>query len=182
MGEKASEMMGRGWRRAALAAMLAAAIPALAAAGEHRIGFGYHYWKTVDDLDDLNDIEDEGYATVVSYQYLPGGLLRFEADVEYYPDGFGGTTESAYAPQIYVLVGRLVYAGVGVGVTQSDGFASGDEWSDPWYAARAGLDILLLPRLHLDINANYRVDAFEELEEVDTDALTIGAALRLRLL
>lgn len=171
-----------GWRRAALTAILAVAIPAAAAAGEHRIGFGYHYWKTVDDLDDFADIEDDGYATVLSYQYLPGGLLRFEVDVEYFSDGFGGSTDDAYSPQVYVLFGRFLYAGVGIGITHGDGFASGDDWSDPWYAARAGLDILLLPRLHLDINANYRANAFEDLEDADTDALTFGASVRLRIL
>lgn len=173
-------MMTRPWQQALGALILALAIPGLAAA-EHRIGFGYHYWKTVDDLDDFSDIEDDGYATVISYQYLPGGLIRFEFDLEYFPDGFAGSSEKAYSPQAYVMVGRFFYAGVGVGVTQSDGFADGDEWSDPWYAARAGIDMLLLPKLHLDINANYRADAFKELEEADTDALTFGASLRLTL-
>jgi hypothetical protein len=169
---------GRGW---ILAAAVALALPAAAAAGEHRVGFGYHYWKTIDDLEDVTDVEDDGYATVVSYQYLPGGFLRFEAAVEYFPDGFGGATDTAYSPQVHLLVGRFVYGGVGVGMTKSDEFASGDDWSDPWYAARAGLDILLLPRLHLDLHANYRVEVFEELENVDTDALTLGASARLTL-
>lgn len=165
-----------------MAALVAAALPAAAAAGEHRIGFGYHYWKTVDDLDDFADIEDDGYASVLSYQYLPGGLIRFEAAVEYFDEGYGGSPEEAFSPQVYVLVGRFVYAGVGVGMTRSDAFGSGDDWSDPWYAARAGLDILLLPRLHLDINANYRANAFEDLEDADTDSLTFGASVRLRIL
>jgi len=173
--------MNRGWRLTIAALALSLAIPALAAAGEHRIGFGYYYWETVDSLDDFPDLEDDGYAPVVSYQYLPGGFLRFELDVEYYADGYAGSTEKAYAPQAYVLFGRFVYGGVGVGVTKSDGFADGDEWSDPWYAARVGLDLLLLPKVHLDINANYRADAFKALEEADTDALTFGASLRVSL-
>lgn len=173
--------MSRFLRTASLALLTVSltAVPALA--GEHRIGFGYHYFETLDDIeiDDLGAIEDSGNSIVVSYQYLPGGLLRFEADIEYWEDGFGGVTgEEAYAPQIYLLAGRGFYGGVGVGMTQSDGFFSGDDWSDPWYAARVGVDLLLLPKIHLDINANYRFDAWSELEEVETEILTLGAIVR----
>ncbi|KAB2961338.1 MAG: porin family protein [Thermoanaerobaculia bacterium] len=173
--------MSRFLRTASLALLTVSltAVPALA--GEHRIGFGYHYFETLDDIeiDDLGAIEDSGNSIVVSYQYLPGGLLRFEADIEYWEDGFGGVTgEEAYAPQIYLLAGRGFYGGVGVGMTQSDGFFSGDDWSDPWYAARVGVDLLLLPRIHLDINANYRADAFNDLDQAESDAITLGASVR----
>jgi hypothetical protein len=167
--------------RLAVSLALAALVPAAATAGEHRLGFGYHYWQTLDDieLDELSEIDDEGSSIVASYQYLPGGLIRLEADLEYFEEGFGGALDEAYAPQLFVLFGRNFYGGVGVGVTKSDGFADGDEWSDPWYAGRVGLELLLLPRVHLDINANYRADAFKELEEAETDALTLGASLRV---
>ena len=109
----------------------------------------------------------------------PGGLFRFEVALEYWEDGYGGLVgEEAFAPQVYALIGRGFYAGVGVGMTHSDGFASGDEWSDPWYAARVGVDLLLLPKLHLDINANYRADAFNDLDQAESDAITLGASLR----
>jgi hypothetical protein len=164
--------------RAAAVLALAVSMPAAAAAAEQRIGFGYHYWQTVDEIDvaHLDQVDDAGYSIVFSYQYLVG-LIRFEGDLEYFDDGFGGSTESAYAPQAYVLVGRFFYAGVGVGVTHSTGFADGD-WSDPWFAGRVGLDVLLLPHIHLDVNANYRANAFSELAE-DTGAFTLGASLRL---
>jgi hypothetical protein len=157
---------------------LAAFAPDSARAGEHRIGFGYHYFETLDDIDSFGDIDDSGNSLVFSYQYLPGGLLRFEGDVEYYPDGYGGALEEAWAPQAYVLLGRFFYGGVGVGITHSDGFPGGDEWSDPWYAAKVGIDLLLLPKLHLDINANYRAGAFDELDEAESDAITLGASAR----
>ncbi len=165
--------------------LIAAALVALAAmtanpaqAGEHRLGFGFHYWKTVDELADqgFGDIEDDGLSQVFSYQYLPGGFLRFEFDVEYFDKGFGGSTTRAYSPQFYVLVGRGIYAGVGVGATYSSGLA--DDWSDPYYAARAGVDLLMLPKFHLDINANYRFNAWDQLDEVDTETLTLGAIAR----
>jgi hypothetical protein len=170
-------------RLALATALLAALTPALAAAGEHRIGFGYHYWETLDeiDLDELDEIDESGSSAVFSYQYLMTPYFRFEVDVEYFEDGFGGSLDEAYAPQVYLLFGRFIYAGVGAGVTNSDGFPSGDEWSDPWYQGRIGLELLALPRLHLDVNANYRANTFEALEEYDTDSFTLGASLRLSL-
>jgi opacity protein-like surface antigen len=171
--------MTRTARFATLCAV-AALWPAAASAGEHRLGFGYHYWETLDDVDlgALDEIDDEGSSIVVSYQYLPGGLLRFELDLEYFADGFGGATEEAYSPQGYVLAGRGVYGGVGIGITRSDALPGGDDWSDPWYAARVGFDFLLLPRLHLDVNANYRADAFEDLDRAESDTVTLGASVR----
>jgi hypothetical protein len=159
-----------------LAAFALAAVPARA--GEHRIGIGYHYFETVDRIHSPSGVDDKGHSVVFSYQYLPGGLLRFEGDLERYADGYSGSTTTAWAPQAYVLLGRGVYGGVGVGITKSD-FANGDTWSSPWYAAKVGLDLLLLPKIHLDINANYRNNAFNELGHASTDAVTLGASLRL---
>jgi hypothetical protein len=161
--------------------VLAGLLTAPAFAGEHRIGIGYHYFTTVDQLhvDNLGAIDDNGNSVVFSYQYLPGGLLRFEGDLEYYSGGYGGSTDKAYAPQVYVLLGRGFYGGVGIGATRSDGFPNGDKWSDPWYAARVGLDLLLLPKIHLDLNANYRANAFSELDNAKSDAVTLGASVRV---
>ena len=163
---------------ASIALALCASFASPAAAGQHRLGFGFHWWKTVDDLKDqgFNDIESDGVSQIFSYQYLPGGLIKFEADVEYFKDGFGGATSSAWSPQVFVLVGGFVYGGVGVGVTNSSSIDG--NWSDPYYAARAGLDLLLLPKIHLDLNANYRFDAWKELDDVDTETLTLGAIAR----
>ena len=148
-----------------------------AAAAEHRIGGGVHYWKTVDDLaDDDFDVDEDGLATVLSYQYVPGGLLRLEVDVEYFEKGFGGSTDAAYSPQVYLVLGSGWYAALGGGVIYSSDFE--DDVSDPFYAARLGLDMELLPRLHLDLNANYRFDAWSELENADTDTVTLGAVVR----
>ncbi len=157
---------------------LVAGSAAPAQAGEHRLGFGFHYWKTVDELQDegFDDIDDSGLSEVFSYQYLPSPVLRWEIDVEYFDKGFGGATESAYSPQIFLLFGRGIYAGLGIGAIYSSGLA--DDWSDPFYAARAGFDLLLLPKIHLDINANYQFDAWKQLDDVDTDTLTLGAIAR----
>lgn len=158
-----------------LIAIVLVAVPA--AAAEHRFGLGGHYWRTIDSIEDDDfDIDEDGVTPYLTYQYLPGGLLRFEIDLEYFDEGFGGSAEEAYAPIVFALVGGGLYGGVGVGVVVSDGFE--DEISDPFYAARVGFDMELLPAIHLDINANYRANTFSELDEADTDSITLGAAVR----
>lgn len=154
-----------------------AAAPAEAA--ERRLGFGVHYWQTLDDIDDEGfdeEIDEDGVSFLGSYQIVPGGLFSFEFDVEYFDAGFGGSPDSVISPQAFLLIGHGLYAGVGVGVGYSDGFE--DDFSDPFYMARAGFNIELLPSLFLDINANYQANAFNELDEADTDAITLGALLR----
>jgi hypothetical protein len=151
---------------------------AVPAAADHRIGAGIHHWQTVDDLADegFEGIDDKGTSGIVSYQYMPEGIFSLELDLEYFADGFAGSTEKAFSPQAYLLVGHGLYAGAGVGVTQSDG-----ETSDMFYAAKVGFDISIIPRLSLDVNANYRFDDWSLIDEVKTDTVTLGALLRLRL-
>lgn len=159
-------------------------ISAAAEAGQHRIGLGVNYWKTIDDLEDegldnVDNIDDSGLSQVASYQYWPKGLLGIQVDIERFPDGFGGSTESSWSPQVYVTVGHGFYGGVGIGVTNSSGFE--DDWSDPFYAAKAGFNLGLLPRVSLDIYGNYRFDAWSELNEADTDTVFLGALIRIEL-
>ena len=68
---------------------------------------------------------------------------------------------------------------LGGGIIYSSGFE--DDYSDPFYAAKIGWDLTLIPRVHVDINANYRFDAWSELENADTDTITLGALLRFSL-
>ncbi len=152
-----------------------------AQAAEHRFGLGAQFWRTVDDLADqgLDDLKEDGFAWVLSYQYVPKGLLRFEIDVEYSGEGFGGASGSAITPLGFVLIGRGIYAGVGVGVTYADDFDS--SVSDPFYAARLGFQFNLLPGVLLDVHGNYRADAFNELDSASTDAITLGAIVRFSL-
>jgi len=168
-----------GWRAPLLLMMLAGlamTVPAFAA--DHRIGAGVHHWQTVDDLADegFEGIDDEGSSGILSYQYMPQGLFSLEVDLEYFADGFGGSTEEAISPQVFLLVGHGLYAGAGVGVTYSD-----EDTSDPFYAARVGFDISILPRLSIDIHGNYRFDDWDLIDEVETDTVTLGAIVRLRL-
>lgn len=148
-------------------------------AAEHRIGVGLHYWTALDDFVDDLDVDEDGLSGILSYQYRPGGLLSFELALEYFPDGFGGARDGTVSPQAFVLFGRGLYVGVGLGVSLSSDF--GGDVSDPFYAGRIGFNMPLLPRVVLDINANYRAAAFDELDQLDSDAITLGASVRLKI-
>ena len=173
-------------RLVSMVAVLASGLlcAAAASAGEHRLGFGFHYWKTMDEIRDdgvvgLGSIKEDGYSEIFSYQYVPSDFFKLEVDVEHFADGFGGSADTAYSPQVFLLVGRGIYAGVGAGLTYSSSFDG--SWSDPYWAARAGWEWPLLPRLSVDITAHYRFGAWSELENVDTDTLTFGAIARITL-
>jgi len=165
-----------------LALGLGASAPAQA--GDFRLGFGLHYWKTVKDIkaDGVSGgsrLDDHGVSQVFSVQYVPSAFFKWEVDAEYFNKGFGGSTKSAWAPQVYALFGRGIYAGVGVGATTSSGFKN--SFSDPFYAARGGFEIGILPRIDLDLDANYRFNAWSELKNAKTDVLTLAAVVRLTL-
>lgn len=149
------------------------------AAGAHRLGGGVHYWQTVDELDDAGfDIESDGLAYLVSYQYVASDYFKVEADLEIFPDGVGGIGETTYAPQGLLLLGAALYGGIGIGTFYVD-----NEFADePFYMLRLGVDLEFLPNLHLDINGNYHFTDFDSIktvdDDVDTDTITLGAILR----
>ena len=157
-----------------------AAAPRLAAA-DTSIGLGLHAWRTVDDLrsEGFANIRRSGVSYLVSYQYSPGALLKLELDGEYFAKGFGGSTHYAIAPQAFVLVGGFIYGGVGIGTIYSKDFAN--DFSSPFYVARAGLNLHLLPRFTVDVNANYHFHAWNELRGVNTGTVTLGAIARIHI-
>ena len=155
-------------------------VAGVANAAEHRLGFGMHYWKSVNDLasDDF-DLDEDGLIPVFSYQYRPGGFVFFEVDLEYFSDGFGGAVGSAYSPQAFIMVGKGLYGGVGVGVTVADDFQ--DNYSDPFFIGRVGWSMKVLPKISVDLNANYSSDSFSTLDQYDSDSITLGASARFSL-
>jgi hypothetical protein len=165
-----------------LAAITLTAATVVTPAGEHRIGGGAHYWRTIEDLDETDfEIDEDGLAYLASYQYVAGGFVKFEIDLEVFPDGIAGIDETTYAPQAFLLLGSGLYGGIGIGTFYVDSeFAD-----DPFYVLRAGIDLELLPHLRLDVHANYHFTDFESIEtvdeDIDTDTLTIGAMLRIVL-
>ena len=153
--------------------------PVASVAAEHSFGGGVRYWKTLDDLDGFDDISEDGYSLMGSYRFQPKGLLSFEFDLELYNEGFGGADDNAWAPQALVLFGHGLYIGAGAGVLLAD--VQGDDTSDTFYVLRGGFDFPILPHLRLDIFANYITDAYDNLGDVDSDAITLGANVRFTL-
>ena len=101
-------------------------------------------------------------------------------EVEQSPENFVFLEKHLYLPAAYAILGNGIYAGLGVGTYYYDG----DFYGDVWYALRAGFKVPLIANsLVLDVNANYRVENWDDMKDlkdkVDTDTLMIGAALRL---
>ncbi len=143
----------------------------------NQFGLGAHYWTTIKNVD-VNNVDKNGFSYLLTYQYHYD-WIGVEADVEWFQKGFGGASQDVYQPQVYLIVGKVIYAAAGIGGYYSDGkFAD-----NPFYAFRAGLDIPILPILHLDVNANYRFENWDDLstegKEISTDTVTLGAAVRL---
>lgn len=143
------------------------------------LGLGAKYFQTIDDLD--QPFEEKGLAPVLSWRAEMAALLSLQVEAVLYPDEYAGSPKDVLSPQAFLLVGQGLYAGLGVGTL----FADGEFADSPFFVARAGLDLALFPALHLDLNANYEFsdwDGINELDDnVDTDTVTLGAALRFLL-
>lgn len=154
--------------------VLVLAFSANAHSGENRIGGGANYWVAVDDVD-VDDVDDNGFSYFASYQYWMG-MIGLEADLEYLPDKYG---EDAFAPQAFVLFGKAIYAGAGIGIEYRDG----DFASDPFFALRAGLNLEVVPSVFWDIYGLYRfndtADFDNEDTDIDTDTVFFGSAVRI---
>lgn len=148
-----------------------------------QLGVGAHYWRTLDDIKDGGQFDDDGVAYMATVQLGWNDFVKFEGDLEVFPDGFAGTEDSAYAPQAYLIVGSTIYAGLGVGTVYSSDFE--DDVTDPFYVLRAGLNLELLPNIFLDVNANYHFLEWEEIEgvedDIDSDTVILGAAVRVAI-
>lgn len=153
--------------------------------GETRytLGAGVHYWRTIDEIGDEREFDDSGVAYMLGVQIVPARLLRFEAAVEIFPDGFAGSVDTAYAPQGFVILGSTIFVGLGAGTIYSSDFE--DDFSEAFYVVRAGLLLELFPSIYLEINGNYHFvdwDAIDELDDdIDSDTVTLGAMLRIEI-
>ena len=161
--------------RTVLVLLLVLAFPVANASAEHRLGGGVNYWVMLEDLD--NDFDDKGLSYMVSYQYW-AGLIGVELDVELLPNRLD---ETAIAPQAYLLIGKGIYGGAGIGIINS----GGDFADKPFFALKAGVNLELLPSTYVDISANYRFSDKEDLDDknknIDTDTVFLGAAFRFAL-
>ncbi len=143
----------------------------------HRFGAGVRYWIALEDID-TDKVDENGFAYILSYQYQMAGFSKLEGNIEYLGKGYAGSDDYSLSPQVYFLVGRGLYGGLGVGITYSDG-----EFADKaYFALRVGIDFEILPAIFVDINVNYRFedwDSDDVQEDIDTDTVTLGAIVRL---
>ena len=155
------------------AAMAAPPAPkAPAKASKFRLGLGANYFTAIKDLDGEN-FDENGLSGLVTFQYVPNYFFKIEVDLELRPKGFNGSTESVWLPQTYLLLGNFIYAGAGIGMYYTDGGFQ----SEPFFAFRGGIDIPLGP-VDLDINANYRFEGSLDTEDVNSDTVFLGVAIR----
>ncbi len=155
---------------------LIVALPSISDAGQ-RIGAGIHYWRTVDSVD--REFDRDGVSYLVTYQTSILPLLKLQTDLEIFPSTFAGSKNTVYAPQALGIVGGWLYAGAGIGILYAD-----SSFADrPFYLLRVGLDLPILPSLRLDVNANYHFSEWKGINEIaddiESDTITLGAALRL---
>lgn len=159
--------------RIALLVCLVALVAAPASAGT-RIGGGVHYLKTVGDIKDNADFDENALGFLGSIAFT-GGLFRFEADVEFIPD-YAGSGELMIAPEGYALIGDLIYGGLGLGVGHLGDFG----WQDPFFDLRAGVDFMA-GSLDLDVFATYRFAKMGDLSGLgsdDANSVTFAALIR----
>ena len=89
---------------------------------KNRLGVGAHYWRTIDEIESDN-FDRDGVSYIATYQRKLMALLKLEADLEFYPKNFGGSSDPAYAPQAYAVVGSGIYGALGIGINYiDDGF------------------------------------------------------------
>jgi len=159
-------------------AFLLAAAPA--AAIENRLGVGIHSWRTADEvLDDPMAEDESNLAAVLSYQLVLFRPLKVQVDLEFFPNGFGGSGEEAWSPEGLIVVGDRFYAAVGAGWIYSQDLEG--NLSDVIYIARLGVDLPILPRLRLDLSADQRAADVSGITEAREDTITFAAVLRLTL-
>ena len=159
----------------------ALALSASAASSPTSIGGGVQYNHYVDDVD-TDNIDENAFSYVIALRNNASALLGFELDLELQPEELTGREEMTYVPQAYLFVGKVIYAGAGIGI----GYFDGEFADDPNYYLRAGLDLEALPGLFLDISARYVIQDIDETgdeikENIDGDTITLGANLRFSI-
>ncbi len=145
-----------------------------ARSGEHQLGGGIHYLETLGDIKDVPEWDSSSLGWMISYRYKMT-LIKIEADLEWIPD-YGGSDKTLSQPQVWLIVGGLIYGAGGIGGSYIDG-----AWLDnPFYGLRAGAD-LTVAGLNLDLFAAYffqSTQVFEDVDQKDLDSITFGAIVR----
>ncbi len=145
--------------------------------GNHRIGGGAHYWRTIDQIKDDKSFDSDGLSWLVSYQYA-FSLLKIELGAEIFPNGYYGSKEVTVSPQAFIGLSTIIYAALGIGTAIASDLDQ--TFADPFFIAKAGLDLEILPNIRLDLNVNYYFTSFDgdAWDHLDTDTITLGGQVR----
>ena len=174
-----SRFLNAGHLAALLALTLAAPCLMAADGSNFQIGVGANYWVALEDAVD-ESFDEEGLGWMISARYMATPYFGFGLELERSPDNYVALEEPMYCPAGYLILGKGLYAGLGVGTY----FYDGDFIEDVFYGLRVGVVAEVVPHLVIDINLNYRVDEWSGIknvdEEVDTDNVILGGAVRLK--
>jgi hypothetical protein len=128
---------------------------------------------------DAHLLPEWGSAFLISYQIVPAGLIRFEADLELLDGDRERDAEPDFAPQVFVVSGSTLYAGLGTGLEVREGVPA----EKPFYSLKAGVDLEVLPLVYLDFNAKTRLSdrSLDELiQEGEVEGLSVAGMLRIQ--
>ena len=141
----------------------------------HQLGGGIHYLKTLGDIKDVPEWDSNSIGFLVSYRYKMS-LIKIEGDLEWVPS-YGGSDNTMFQPQAWLIVGGLIYGAGGFGGSYID-----VNWLyNPFYGLRLVADLTLL-WLTFDAFTSYRfqsAEVFEDIDQKDLDALTFGLIVRI---
>ena len=170
-------------RKFAIAAIAVSMVVAEAMAANRGTGFelgaGATYWYSIDAAKDQS-FDRDGLGWMITSRIPLSDFFAIGLEVEQSPDNFVFLSKRLYLPSVYAVLGNGIYGAIGIGTYYYDG----DFYGDTWYALRAGFKVpVITDALVLDVNINYRVEDWDGIKEVgdnvDTDTLMVGAALRL---
>lgn len=143
------------------------------------LGLGVRMHRTLDSLP--HRYTKTGFGPSINWRTHLTDLVSVQVELNAYEDGYAGSPQDVASPQLFLLLGHELYAGVGAGLLYSN-----DKFSHPPFVAlRAGYLMSLRDRLSLDINLSYEFAEWKGVNEfdksVDSDALVLGAGLRIAL-
>jgi hypothetical protein len=163
--------------RAGLILSLALWSAVAAHADDSRLGLGVRYWRTTEGVGD-RDIDRDGPSWFITYQRRVAPLIAWQADLELFSSRFAGSTSEVFAPQAFAVLGGWVYGALGAGILYADG-----RFADrPFFLARLGLDLKVLPRTRVDLHASYVFSEWGNINRIHRDfqsnVASMGAAVR----
>ncbi|MBW7908062.1 MAG: hypothetical protein H3C50_03965 [Kiritimatiellae bacterium] len=164
-------------KKTALAVCLLMGLALTSVRAESTLGLGLRGFRAVDSLP--HQFQRSGLGGYVNWRSQWTDLVSGQLELALYEDGFAGTTEEALAPQAFLLLGRGLYAGAGVGVL----FADGDFADSPFLTLRAGYQVALAEWISLDLNVSYEFGEWKGVNvfdpSVESDTVAIGAGVRI---